>query len=575
VEIATDVEERARHRMLALDGDADPQVSAALHEAAEHALGRGAVEAAAELEEQSARRTPVTDDLRWWRLLRAARHSLRAGDPARAGVLCEEVLKAAAVSPLRAHALHLQAESVLLSRLDKSVALLLEARSCTDDPAHQAELDLSLALVFFSAFDVVPANRHLASAIELADKAGNMPLVAEALAMKAVLQVTSGQGVDERMLTRALALEDPERDVRFQLRATFNVAQAYQYIVQPAEARRLYERLRNRLVTRGEEADVPWVLCQLAGTDWQLGQFALAEQEASEAVRTASFTGGELFRAFGLAVRAWVRVPRGDLQGARADAEEARVISERIGWHNGVTQSSCALGLVAMSEGRYEAALEWFAPTVAQVEALGVYEWAVALALPDAIETLVVAGRLEDARRVTGAFGAFGRRLNRPWALALSGRCLALLEAAAGNVTTAIIAAERALVDHERLPMPFERGRTLLLLGQLQRRNGARRAARQTLGDARAEFDRMGAAAWSARAAEDLGRIGVRRAPRELTDSEGRVAALVAQGLSNPEIAARLFMSRRTVEANLSRVFRKLSLRSRTELAARMGRRTD
>lgn len=575
VEISTDVEERARHRMLSAGDELDPHLSDMLHDAAEHAMRRGAREAAADLEEQSARRTSATGDLRWQRLLRAARHSLRAGDPAKAGALCEEVVRHVAASPLRAHALHLHAEALASSRLDRAATLLGEALSCAEEPTHRAELHLSLAMVSVSSFDIVSAARHLASAIELADNADSMPLLAEALAMNAVLQVTSGQGADERMLERALALEDPEREVRFQMRATFNVAQVYQYIVRPVEARQLYERLRDRLLSRGEEADVPWVLCQLAGTSWQLGQLARAEEEAGEAVRTASFTGGELFRAFGLALRACVRVPLGDLDGARADAEEARSISEHIGWRNGVRQSSCALGLLARSEGRYDAALEWFAPTIAQVEALGVYEWAVAMALPDAIETLTLAGHAGQARRLTDALEAFGRTLDRPWALAMAGRCLAIVEAAAGNMASAVAAAERALVEHERLPMPLERASTLFLLGQLQRRNGARRAARQTLTQALSEFDRMAAAAWSARAAEELGRIGVRRAPRELTETEQRVAALVAQGLSNPEIAARLFMSRRTVEANLSRVFQKLSVRSRAELAVRMVGRTS
>jgi DNA-binding CsgD family transcriptional regulator len=575
VKVATDVEEQARHRMLAIGDEADPEVATVLHEAAEHALRRGAVEVAAELEEQSARRATAPPEIRWQRLLRAARHCLRAGDPARAGALCEEVLKDTTPSPLRAHALHLLAETLVMSRPDATVALLDEARSCTNDPAHLAELEISLAIVFFSGFDVLRAERHSVTASELAEAAGSTTLLAEALALTGVAQLTCGHGVDERMLERALALEDPDREVRFQMRATFNVAQVYQYIVQPAAARQLYERLRERLITRGEEADVPWVLCQLAGTDWQLGHLALAEQEASEAVRTASFTGGEVFRAFGLAIRAWVRVPLGNLDGGRRDAEEALAISEGTGWRNGVTQSSCALGFVALSEGRYEAAVKWFAPTVAQIEALGVYEWPVAMALPDAIEALILAGRLDHAQRLVEAFAAFGRRLDRPWAMASAGRCQALVEAAAGNLTSAIDAAERALVDHERLPMPLERGRALLLLGQLQRRIGARRAARQTLGQARAEFDRIGAAAWSAKAAQDIGRIGVRRAAQGLTASEQRVAELVAQGLSNPEIAGRLFMSRRTVEATLSRVFQKLSVRSRAELAARLAGRTS
>jgi DNA-binding NarL/FixJ family response regulator len=111
------------------------------------------------------------------------------------------------------------------------------------------------------------------------------------------------------------------------------------------------------------------------------------------------------------------------------------------------------------------------------------------------------------------------------------------------------------------------------VLGQVQRRAGERRAARETLQQALSVFERVGAGLWAKRAAAEIARIGVRRAPDALTESEERVAELAAQGFTNPEIAARLFMSRRTVEANLARAYRKLDIRSRAELGATMARR--
>ena len=117
-------------------------------------------------------------------------------------------------------------------------------------------------------------------------------------------------------------------------------------------------------------------------------------------------------------------------------------------------------------------------------------------------------------------------------------------------------AAALALVEHERLPMPLEHGLTLLVLGQLQRRRGKRKAARETLERALGIFEELGAPIWAERARAESRRIGVRRAPTELTESERRVAELAAHGLTNPGIAARLFVSRRTVEANLARAYR-------------------
>ena len=120
--------------------------------------------------------------------------------------------------------------------------------------------------------------------------------------------------------------------------------------------------------------------------------------------------------------------------------------------------------------------------------------------------------------------------------------------------------------------MPLELGRTLLVLGQLERRRGERRAARETLRRAEATFEAIGAQIWAEKARAEARRIGVRRAPTELTANEQLVAQLAVDGLTNREIAARMFMSRRTVEANLARAYLKLGVRSRAELAGRMPR---
>ena len=121
--------------------------------------------------------------------------------------------------------------------------------------------------------------------------------------------------------------------------------------------------------------------------------------------------------------------------------------------------------------------------------------------------------------------------------------------------------------------MPFELGRTLVVLGQLQRRRGERRAARESLEGALTLFERIGAEPWVARTRAEIRRIGVRRAPAELTENEQLVAELAATGATNREIAERLFMSRRTVESNLARAYRKLGIHSRAELGATMAAR--
>jgi DNA-binding CsgD family transcriptional regulator len=127
------------------------------------------------------------------------------------------------------------------------------------------------------------------------------------------------------------------------------------------------------------------------------------------------------------------------------------------------------------------------------------------------------------------------------------------------------------MTEHERLPMPFERARTQLLLSQILRRRKRKQAALTMLGEALSEFDRIGASLWAARARDDLDRNHqVSARALGLTAAEERVAARAAAGSSNREIAADLFVSVKTVETNLTSVYRKLGIRSRSQLYARL-----
>src|SRR5262249_20811162 len=170
------------------------------------------------------------------------------------------------------------------------------------------------------------------------------------------------------------------------------------------------------------------------------------------------------------------------------------------------------------------------------------------------------------------ARAAWGDKFDRPCAVATSHRCLALIKAASGDLDGAVAATEHAIAAHDRLPMPFELARTLLVHGQVQRRRGERRVARQVLQQALTLFQDIGSTPWADKTRGEIARIGVRRAPASLTEGEQRAAVLAAQGLTNPEIAVRLLMSRRTVEANLARAYRKLDIRSRAELHAALAK---
>ncbi|MGZ4386824.1 MAG: helix-turn-helix transcriptional regulator, partial [Gaiellaceae bacterium] len=179
------------------------------------------------------------------------------------------------------------------------------------------------------------------------------------------------------------------------------------------------------------------------------------------------------------------------------------------------------------------------------------------------------AGEHARARERVAALRAAAGERELPRFLAWADRGEGLLLAAQGDLDGACAALESALAQHERVPIPLERGRTLLIYGNVLRRARRRRAARETLGEALAEFERIGAGHFARRAAAELKHVAG-RAPRpegELTQTEDRVARLVASGLSNREVAGRLFVTVSTVEATLGRVYAKLGIRSRLQLA--------
>ncbi|MDT5009084.1 MAG: hypothetical protein QOH57_701, partial [Mycobacterium sp.] len=193
---------------------------------------------------------------------------------------------------------------------------------------------------------------------------------------------------------------------------------------------------------------------------------------------------------------------------------------------------------------------------------------------PDAVEAFVALGRVDEAEPLIAALERNGRRLDRAWMLAIGARCRAVVLAARGDLEGANLVAQQAMTEHDRLPMPFERARTQLLVGQLHRRNRQKDAASAVLREALLAFETMGTPLWAERARAELGRVDI--GPRQtagLTPTEQRVAELAASGMTNRDVAATLFISPKTVEANLSRVYHKLGIRSRAELGRRIDQR--
>lgn len=258
----------------------------------------------------------------------------------------------------------------------------------------------------------------------------------------------------------------------------------------------------------------------------------------------------------------------------RRDFREAIGPASHSGSHLLESWTVTALGFLEVSLGNCQAAAALFEPLLARVWAAPkATEIRVAGFVPDAAEALIQLRRLSEAERLVETFETNGRRLDRPWMLAVAYRCRAMMLAVSGDIGAAAATAQQAMAEHDRLPMPFEQARTRLLLGQLHRRQRQRNAASTELRHALTAFEALNTPLWAGRVRSELARTNV--APTsgdQLTPSELRVAELTASGMTYREVAAALCISPKTVEVNLSRIYRKLGIHSRAELGRLMGK---
>jgi DNA-binding CsgD family transcriptional regulator len=299
------------------------------------------------------------------------------------------------------------------------------------------------------------------------------------------------------------------------------------------------------------------------------GNLALAGRYADEAVERSRQSGLGTVQANALYAQAVVGALLGREDRARAASDEGLVLAAQTGAVAPMTLLIAAQGFLELSLGDAQAVHDRLGPLSEMIAAIGLAEPGVVRFLPDEIEALVSLGELDRARALTTLLEERGQALDRPWAIATGARSAALVAAAGGDFEGARDALGRALAAHERLTEPFERGRTLLIQGTIERRAKRRAVARRALTEALEIFDSLGAPLWSEKVAAELARIpGRGPGSGELTATERRVAELVVAGLSNKEISAKLFVTVRTVEWNLSKVYAKLGVRSRTELGA-------
>lgn len=561
-------EQKARHLALAATSQ-DDDTLAALDAAADAARARGAPAAAAELLEFAMRLGGDTD----LRRLQAAAHYFTAGDSGRAEELLTATLPRMPHGPLRAIA-SMQLGGILLDKnqFQRGMDLLEGALADSgSDPTLQVHCLLSLAMAQTNDNDHDAALRNADRAVEVAEQSAQPQLIGHALTGRVLTRFIFGFGVDADDLQRAIDYEDPNADVPLAFRARAAAGLIDSWTGRLDEAYATLLELRSRSLDRGADRDL--LALSVSGTLVELwrGRLDEAATYADDAVERAEQVGGDNSRLVALGVRAIVSAYAGRVRAARADAEAALEMARRSGMSRMTWWPLGVLVFLEVSLGNYAQALVALEALLPEYLATPGNEIFGSFFVPDAVEALVAVGRGAEAQRLIERFDDDGRHLDRPWMSAVAGRGRGMELAARGDVDGAIAAVTEAMAQHERVPMPFERARTVLLLGQLQRRQRRKEVAATTLRDALGTFEDIGAALWAQRARDELARVNVRPTRDQgLTPSERRVADLAASGMSNRDIAATLFISIKTVEANLGRVYRKLGVRGRVALARRL-----
>ena len=572
--LVQDPEEGARHRALAATG-ADAEVAAALDAGAKHAGARGAPAAAAELLERAAHLTPADDPAAARRrLVDAAYYHFESGDGRRARVLLETLLAQAAPGPERARVMTRLArvrayDDDLRAPIDLDLSAIVEAG---DDKLIRAEAHEGVAGAFFKLRERLgEAVDHAEAAVALAREVENEALLAEALGSQLLSESILGREAATATLEQALAHQPLCEHMRVLGQPKFQCAVVWMWEEEVERARTAFRELIDRGREIGDEGSLPYVFVLLAQADCLAGEFEVARRHAEEGNELAGQAGQRSLEAYLLAVRALIDAHAGRADGAREAGERALALADRMSARPAQMFATAALGLLELSLERPVEAVERLRPLLEFVRAEGITDPCSTRFAVDLVEALIEVAEIDEAQSLLDWYQGNALRLGRSGAIAQSLRCRGLLAAATGDLGGSHDTFERALIEHERSLLPFDCARTLLAYGGAKRRAKQKAAAREMLERAVAEFDRLGAELYAERTRAELSRISGRSPSGGLlTPTEQRTAELVAEGRANKEVAAALFVTAKTVETNLSRIYAKLGIHSRTELARRL-----
>lgn len=567
---ASDQEERARHLALSSTGP-DPSIAAALDDAARIARARAAPDSAAELADMALELTPPEDAEGIVRRgVQAAGHHFDAGNAIRGQDLLLEMSAASPRGPARAEILWRLADASW-NETDLVRGYLEEAlEDAPADSPVECAIRWDLAWTWVYGGDLAKAEVQARTSLAIAERLDDPSLMPEALAALGICEFLLGRDGRER-IARAASLQETgsARDVYTSPRLTMGLR--YLWAGELDAARSTLERELDRLANQGlyTLSTEPYEV--LGEIECRAGRYEPAARHAATAIETKLGAGFEEMGGLTLYPQALVDAHRGQVESAREYANRGLAWSEQRGDRFYANCHRAVLGFLDLSLARYAEAHEHLGPVVRFLREMGVREPCVIPVLSDAIEARIGMGDLDGADGLLMEFEERGRASGSPWALATAARCRGLLLAAGGEAAAAPPVFARALDEHRRVPQPLELGRTLLAKGEVERRAKQKSAARDSVGSALAIFEDLGARIWAERARVELARAGGRTVASDaMTPTERRIAELVARGGSNKEVAAAAFVSVKTVEANLSRIYAKLGVRSRAALAHRL-----
>ncbi len=570
-DVLSDPEERARHLALAAAGP-DANVASALEAAAQRTRRRGAPGAAAALAEQAARLTPSGEpEDRRRRTILAADHHIDAGALADARSLLEELASSAPPGSLRA-GLRLRLAHVHFEEGGWRLAvppLRAALEEAGDDIRLRQEIELVLSWSYHMDGDLRTSRMHAQAAVDLAERLGDGDSLAPSLATLAMVKFLLGRGLDRAMIERAVALEPQIKRLGIMsVRPSWLQAMLLYWADDIERSRSILERLAVESAERGVERAAPFILNYLAQIALRTGDWRHADLIAREGLELALDTSEE---PFVLSTCALVDAHFGRVEAAREATQRGLALASRTGMRPAGFEFLATQGFLELSVGDADAAHRILGPLVDAVAAAGFREPAVFRFHPDEIESLIMLGWLEEAAALLEELEAHTQAVGGRWAGTSAARCRGLLGGARGDLPAASESLRAACDRAALLGEPFELARSLLALGTVERRAKRRADARRSLERALAIFEQLGAPLWAKKARDELARIGGRKpAGGELTPTERRLAELVADGRSNKEIAAALFVTPKTVGTKLSRIYAKLGVHSRTELIRRL-----